>query len=371
MRSSNVVLSTKTPGSCAAGARSRSGARNPALGVIEGFYGRAWPQSSRLQMLPWLRRLGFQAYLYAPKADASLRKRWSDPWSRERSAALSELARAAAHNGLEFVVGLSPFALYRTYDGRARHTLRERIQSIADTGAQGLALLFDDMPGALAGLAERQAEIYKDVAGWAPSLKLRLCPTYYSDDPLLDRVFGERPDRYLEDLGDALPADTEIFWTGPQVCSDTIDAEHLARVCARTGGPLALWDNYPVNDGRSRSEHLYVDDLAGRSAAGGQFLASHWCNAMNQAALSLPALASLPGLYGIQTADSHRVFAAAGLSPRLIDACRPLSEQGRGELSAGQRVELAALAPQHSLAARELRDWLQGVYRFDPACLTD
>ena len=322
-------------------------------------------------MLPWLRRLGFQSYLYAPKADASLRRRWFDPWSGEQAAELAELARAAAHNGLEFVVGLSPFALYRAYDGRARNTLRERVQSIVDTGAQGLALLFDDMPGALAGLAERQAQIVNDVSAWAPQLELRLCPTYYSDDPVLDRVFGERPARYLEDLGDGLPAHTEMFWTGPQVCSDVIDASHLARVSGRTGGPLALWDNYPVNDSRARSEHLYVGDLAGRSAAGAEFLASHWCNAMNQAALSLPALASLPRLYGIQTADSHRVFAAAGLSPQLIDACRPLGRQARSELSTGRRAELAALAPPNSLAARELRDWLQGVYRFDPACLTD
>lgn len=346
-------------------------ARIPTLGVIEGFYGRAWPHSSRLQMLPWLRQLGFRAYLYAPKADASLRKRWLDPWSREQLAALAELARAAAHNELEFVVGLSPFALYRAYHGRARNTLRERVQSIADSGARGLALLFDDMPGALSGLAERQAQIANDVAGWAPQLKLRLCPTYYSDDPILDRVFGERPARYLEDLSERLAADTEMFWTGPEVCSDTIDTEHLARVSARRGGPLALWDNYPVNDSRSRSEHLYVGDLVGRSAAGAEFLASHWCNAMNQAALSLPALASLPALYGMQTADSPRVLAAAGLSPRLIDACRPLSRQARGALSAAQRAELVTLAPQHSLAARELKDWLQGVYRFDPACLTD
>ncbi len=322
-------------------------------------------------MLPWLKELGFGAYLYAPKADAHLRKRWQAPWPQEELELLKTLASACEAQGLEFCVGLSPMELYRAYDQAARDTLKARVDSIVNVGATGLGLLFDDMPGSMDSLAERQGEICADVRSWTAGLQLRLCPTYYSDDPILDKVFGSRPQAYLEDLGARLDPSVELFWTGPQVCSETVSADHLQRVSRLCDRPLALWDNYPVNDSRLRSEHLYFDGLSGRSLAGGAFLASHWCNAMNQSALSLPALASLPALYGAPQGAVATVLAEAGISGDLLVAARDLSQVRREDLSATQKASLEPFTRGESLAAQELRSWLAGAYVFDPACLTD
>lgn len=38
------------------------------LGLIEGFFGPPWPESDRLAFAPLLRELGFDFFLYAPKA---------------------------------------------------------------------------------------------------------------------------------------------------------------------------------------------------------------------------------------------------------------------------------------------------------------
>jgi len=343
----------------------------PTLGVIEGFYGRAWSHEDRLFLLKVISHLGLDAYLYAPKNDATLRKAWRvlrPPAARQR---LEELAAAAAEARVAFAVGLSPFALYLNYDERARRTLRDRLQELEDCGVKNLALLFDDMPGDVDDLAERQIDIATDIRAWIPDLALRVCPTYYSDDPVLDRVFGARPASYLETLGQGLPADVPIFWTGDAVCATGFTRSHLDRVRAQAGRPLALWDNYPVNDSRARSEHLYVSPLANRAAAVGAGLESHWCNAMNQMALSLPALASLGQLYDRSPTGRAEVLDEAGVGAELIDACRPLAELERCALPAALRKDLRRLAGAPTRAARELGAWLDGAYEFDPACLTD
>ena len=345
--------------------------KNPLLGVIEGFYGLPWPEESRLKMMEWLPELGLQAYLYAPKADAVLRKRWREDWPAAQRAHLEALARRCESGGFEFVVGLSPYALYADYGDRARTDLRQKIDRIRELGDLSLALLFDDMPGKCPDLAQRQLEIVHDIRHWLPELGLRVCPTYYSDDPVLDQVFGERPPGYLEALGQGLPQGVELFWTGPQVCSPSVSTRDLAPVIRDSRCSLALWDNYPVNDSRSRSEHLYLAPLGGRTGELRDCLGSHWCNAMNQAALSLPALASLAALYEPGFVADRAVFAAAGLDEELIAACLPLSGEGLASLASQRRDALGALANGAGLARRELGAWLAGAYRFDPACLTD
>lgn len=343
----------------------------PKLGVIEGFYGRTWGRSAREQMLPWLSGLGYDAYLYAPKADQHLRRGWTESWPADDRALLRALARHSETLSLEFGVGLSPFAIYENYDGSARQSLRERVLQINDLGGTVLALLFDDMPGACSNLAARQGEIAHDVAHWSAAASLLVCPTYYSDDPVLDKVFGARPDDYLRELGKALPEDCAIFWTGPRVCSESLPLALLPDEAARGARALALWDNYPVNDSRERSQHLYLQPFTGRDADLGRAVDWHFANPMNQAALSLPALASLPLIYGFRPEVQEKILAAAGVTPALHEACLPLAVRSVESLSSTERAELRDLASGDSMAATELREFLAGEYRFDPACLTD
>ena len=48
----------------------------PELGLIEGFYGKPWSWQERAETVSWLGARGFRFYLYAPKADTHLRRRW-------------------------------------------------------------------------------------------------------------------------------------------------------------------------------------------------------------------------------------------------------------------------------------------------------
>ena len=53
------------------------------IGMIEGFYGNPWSHSVRLKFPAVLAELGLNAYLYCPKSDPYLRRRWKEDWPIE------------------------------------------------------------------------------------------------------------------------------------------------------------------------------------------------------------------------------------------------------------------------------------------------
>ena len=67
-------------------------------------------------------------------------------------------------------------------------------------------------------------------ADHATATRYFACPSYYSDDPVLDRVFGPRPDNYLEDFGMLIDPAIAIYWTGEEVCSPEIGVGHVRDV---------------------------------------------------------------------------------------------------------------------------------------------
>jgi len=186
-------------------------------GVIEGFYGRGWPVQLRLDYASYIADLGLNSYLYCPKEDPFLRKRWQEDWPREEWADLQAMALTYARSGVQFGVGLSPFALYQSYEAAERAALKHKIERLNEIEVPLLAVLFDDMPGDMPELAARQLIIMEDIASWSNASRLLMCPTYYSYDPVLETFFGIRPSGYWEELGAGLDASVDVFWTGKSV----------------------------------------------------------------------------------------------------------------------------------------------------------
>jgi hypothetical protein len=343
-------------------------------GIIEGFYGRPWPFDTRLAYAGYLAQAGLNTCIYCPKADPFLRKRWQEHWPRNEWRQLLQLSAAYRERGIAWGVGLSPFELYRHYGPVERRQLQHKLERLVQLEAPLLAILFDDMPGDLDALAARQAEIVADVCHWAPGMRVLVCPTYYSFDPVLEKFFGRMPADYWPQLGRELPGAVDIFWTGNQVCSDAVVADDLEAINQQLGRRVMLWDNYPVNDGATRSNFLYCNKLSRRDPGLRQLLTGHLCNPMNQGLLSLPAIAGLAELYGVGTLEGewlqqvlgpltwdqlqrHReAFEHEGLSGMGDQRCREL---------AGRYDELPGAA------AGEVAGWLRGEYTFDPACLTE
>jgi hypothetical protein len=341
------------------------------LGIIEGYYGTPWSWEARRETVAFLSGHGYGFYLYAPKADRFLRRRWKEPHPEATRGQLIALAAHCRELGVRFGVGLSPFEIYERFDRGARSALDRKLRDLDSVGTQDLAILFDDMRGDSPELADRQAEIVHWAAGRTSADRVIVCPTYYSDDPVLDRAFGRRPQRYVERLGELLDERIAVFWTGEEVCSREIASGHLRRVGEQLGRAPLLWDNYPVNDGQRMSQYLHLRGFTGRPAANAGLLTGHGINPALQPTLTrIPALTladSYRSADAYQYADSGRRAAVLVLGDELgvlvHEDTLTLQDVGLDRLGA----KAGALRERYGRfahpGAREIIAWLDGAYR--------
>ncbi|WP_339897019.1 beta-N-acetylglucosaminidase domain-containing protein [uncultured Gilvimarinus sp.] len=351
------------------------------LGVIEGFFGRSWSWQQRTDLASFLQQAGYSYYLYAPKSDDRLRSRWRQDWSQSEWANLTTLRDHYRAAGIEFGIGLSPLDLCTPEGQTDSAGLHAKIARINQLQPDILALLFDDMRGDIPQLASIQVQLAHQAAEHSSARKIILCPTYYSDDPVLEKVFGTRPADYWEALGRQLDLSIDIFWTGPNVCTEHFSGSHLRDVAERLGRPPFLWDNYPVNDGAVKSQHLYLHPFAADRAKIQDLVAGHAVNPMNQYQLSKLALASLPYAYRDPGYNPKRLFnelirelCPANVGDALQQDAELFATTGLAGITSERRHLLTARyrrLGQQSAMATEVADWLEGEYTFDPACLTD
>lgn len=347
-------------------------------GVIEGFYGRTWPWSLRHTMIEFLRHQQFNTYVYAPKADRFLRSDWRHWHASDEFTALLDLREHCRVQSIQFGIGLSPCGLQGKYSDLDRGVLERKFQQLNRLDSDVLCILFDDMPGAIADLAERQVSIVKDIMSMSSARRFVICPSYYSFDPVLEQIFGAMPERYLETLGELLPKEIDIFWTGSLVLSPGYSKDDIAAISARVGRKPMLWDNYPVNDGKRISRFLHLKPVRNRPRELQQECSGLLANPMNQPLLSQLPLASLAQNFRDEHYDADRFwredleqFVGTELAVLLRRDVERFQEQGLDTLGEQERrVLIEEYQRVEHPAAAEVIDWLQEGYRFDPACLT-
>jgi hypothetical protein len=346
----------------------------PSLGIIEGYYGRPWSWEARAKTASFLKPHGYDFYIYAPKFDLFLRERWAEDHPQDQFDVLKIFAAHCRALGIRFGVGISPMNIFRDFNAEEKAKLLHKLAALDDIGLDDLALLFDDMRGDLPDLAKSQVEISHFVAAKTKAKRLIVCPSYYSDDPLLDRVFGPRPQNYLEDIGGMLDAKIELFWTGEEVCSREFSPGHLERVTDQMRRKPFLWDNYPVNDGARMSQYLHLRAFTGRPSSIATHISAHAVNPALQ-----PVLSRIPALTLVETyakADAYEygaAFLSAGtavlgpdLAARVQADLLSLNDAGLDHLDKRAATLRARYAAFDHPGAREIVDWLDGVWRFKP-----
>jgi hyaluronoglucosaminidase len=340
----------------------------PELGLIEGFFGRPWSWSQRTEAVRFLAPHGYRFYLYAPKADAWLRRRWREPYPEAELAALAELRDCCRAAGVRFGIGLSPFELHLEPDKGWQAALAAKLAELSRLKPDDLAILFDDMRGDVPDLAERQAAIIHFAAERSGAGRILCCPSYYSDDPILDVAFGARPPFYLEQLGRLLDPAIRIMWTGPEVCAREFTPGHLARVAHQLRRKPFLWDNYPVNDGARMAQHLHLRGFTGRPATIAGQIAGHGINPASQPLLSrIPALTLAESYREGEAYDYRAAFARAArivlgeaLAERVARDLLTLQDRGLDRLAERRPVLRDRYAGFDHPAAREIAAWLEG-----------
>ena len=342
----------------------------PELGLIEGFFGKAWSWSERAAAVRFLAPHFYRFYLYAPKSDAFLRRRWREPHPEAELAELAALRDICRGEGVRFGIGLSPFELHLHPERGWQDVLAAKLAQLAALKPDDLAILFDDMRGDVPDLAERQAAIVHFAAERGIAERMLCCPSYYSDDPILDAAFGARPAFYLEQLGRLIDPAIRILWTGEEVCAREYSPGHLARVAGQLRRKPFLWDNYPVNDGARMAQHLHLRAFTGRPAAIAPHISGHGINPASQPLLSrIPALTLAESYargeayeYGAAFARAARTVLGEALADRVARDLLALQDRGLDRLGGRRATLRARYAAFDHPAAREITAWLDGYW---------
>ncbi len=359
------------------------------LGIIEGFYGRPYNQDVRDYLIKRA-GLGYSYYVYAPKNDPSLRRRWKEPFSSAKEKLLLHINDSCQIAGLKFGVGLSPLNISNEKNLGLK-ALKDKVNNICSIlRPELICLLFDDIIADCSDLGKRQNEAIFTMLQCLPTnTKLIVCPSFYSFDPVLEKIFGAMPEKYFTELGENLENNAKVtfFWTGNRVLSSSISFEDMQRAYDVTGLRLSIWDNYPVNDGKKICKRINISPFSGRRSLSEyaslyqrtshtDFM--HFVNPMCEGALSTLALSSLPLIYQnacddeIRTAFNRELELLFGehknsILPYLYDL-----EKNDVDLldDSNKHKLLELLSKAKGSGVKELEDFILGKYAFDPQCLT-
>ena len=346
-------------------------------GIIEGFYGKPWGFAKRKALLPFYKAFHYGFYIYAPKADVFLRERWHEPMPEPLTQQLAQFGKSLRNEDISWGIGLTPFNVHQDFNQKAKDQLKQKIEHLQKLEINWLALLFDDMKGDFPDLAKTQIEICHFVKAHFSFDKLLMCPSYYSFDPILAKVFGCMPENYLQDLGSGLDTDIEIFWTGEKVCSKNYSQAHLQSVAALLKRKPFIWDNYPVNDGARMSPFLHLDAFDGREHCHADYVAGLAVNPMNEAYLSRIPLATLadcmvsPTQYRAPQSFQKYVHQFMGsAAPQLLHDLDFFQQKGLHNLSEQQKQSMqqryrVLLDSTNQACIQELLEYLQGFYLSD------
>jgi protein O-GlcNAcase/histone acetyltransferase len=290
-------------------------------GVIEGFYGRDWRQDERLMVFDWITAARMNTYVYGPKDDLHVRARWRVPYGADDLARLTGLSTEARGRGLGFFVALAPCLDVTYSDAADRAALVARIDQLAMAGLRDLVLLFDDIPsdlpeadrGRFDSLAAAQADLANMVLARLRETgggRVLFCPTEYCGRMAGGASGGDpRGSAYLQMLGRALDPAIGVFWTGPEIVSATIHADHLRAVSEVLCRKPVIWDNFYANDYDIRRVH--AGPLGGRGRDLLPLVAGWITNPNNEAEANFPAIHTTGAYLNDPDYDPVRAMARA------------------------------------------------------------
>lgn len=259
----------------------------PYRGVVEGFYGTPWSHQARLSQIAFYGRNKMNVYIYGPKDDPWHRDKWREPYPEAEAARISELARFARQNGVNFYWAIHPGVDIK-WTTEDRDYLVAKLEKMYELGVRSFAVFFDDIWGE-GTKADKQAELLNYVDDHFIKSKpdvspLVMCPTEYN------RAWANDEKGYLRTLGTKMNRSIEIMWTGNSVVH-CIDRESQEWINERIQRKSYIWWNFPVCD--FVRDHILLGPAYGNDLDIAETMAGFVSNPMEHAE------ASKISLYGI------------------------------------------------------------------------
>ncbi|KAJ8317606.1 hypothetical protein KUTeg_005510 [Tegillarca granosa] len=208
--------------------------KNFICGAVEGFYGRPWSTEQRKLLFSWLKKMGMNTYMYAPKDDCKHRAFWRELYSVEEADHMTGLIDAAREYNIEFVFALSPGLDITFSNAKDVQALKRKLeQSCNDHN--------------IFVWCQIEQNLKIDIVEYCTSRALPNLPS----------------SGYLNTIGAKLHPGVDILWTGCKVITKKISIQHLQEVSAVLRRPPVIWDNIHANDYDVR--RLFLGPYDGRS----------------------------------------------------------------------------------------------------------
>lgn len=393
------------------------------IGIIEGYFGDYWSMKDRLSYPKWLKRNSYNFFIYAPKNDKALRLNWDKPFTKEWLSEIQGFAKECKDNDIAFGVGFTPKGATLDLETNLPKIHTKILEIINNLEIQNLAILFDDLKIDNEHEGQKQNKILREVFDILEKhfketnkkIGLITCPSFYTTDPILEKVFGKMPENYFKDFLEGLSHSIDIFWTGEKVISETYTTQNLTLALKNLGRKPFIWDNYPVNDGKSASDKLFLNPFKDRSVIL-DYSSGIAINPMKEPNLSKIPLVTLPNALTnkkeeklndeiltqalfcdkktlklktlsknkdkdkVKNTNKARDNDTKLLFTFLIQNAQNLANEGISNLTISQKNEIinklrsfASLGIKEEIIKdliQELVKFYEGKYAFDPECLT-
>ncbi|KAI6176537.1 Bifunctional protein NCOAT [Aphelenchoides bicaudatus] len=236
-------------------------------GIVEGFYGRPWTNEQRKNLFERMKVMGLNTYMYGPKDDLKHRFEWRSLYNEEEIELLRSLIQSANMNNVNFVYSISPgIDIVYSRPTEIKAIIR-KLKQVEELGCRCFALLFDDIEITMneedskvfSSFVAAQIAVTNEVYAFMDSDMFFFCPTEYCSTRAIPNVSHSS---YLNTLGKDLSQGIEIFWTGPQVVSPELTAEHAKEVAQVLKRKALIWDNLHAND--YDPKRVFLGPLDGR-----------------------------------------------------------------------------------------------------------
>lgn len=258
------------------------------IGVVEGFYGNPWTHVERLDMIRFMGDVGMNAYFYAPKDDPFHRQNWRDPYTGDHLDRFQELVRVSEEADVTLWYAISPGLSIEYSSDEDYQALKAKLLDIVNLGVFNIALFLDDVPEYLqhesdksqfSNLAEAHVALINRLNDDLNAIgaELIVCPTTYTD------AWGDR--EYVRILGEGVPKEIKLFWTGRDVAIGTITKEDALFWGEKMSRKPLIWDNFPVND--FETWRPIIGPIVGRDPALSQTTTGIIANPMDAPYLSM------------------------------------------------------------------------------------
>ena len=126
-------------------------------GVIEGFYGKPWTHSERIDMLNFMEKAGMNTYFLAPKDEPGHRRSWQDLRPGSELTSLRELVSHANSLDITFGTAVSPGQTIIYSDPNEVLALKGRLKQYLDLGINLVGVFFDDIPNEFQSASDEQS----------------------------------------------------------------------------------------------------------------------------------------------------------------------------------------------------------------------